>query len=368
MWNWRSATNQEGEVETDWNFLFPLLWGGSSADGNENYFAFLPFYADIPEFLSYRRFRTVLFPLWVGLEKNDHHHQLLLWPFIGWSNCAEKSHSWFRILPFYGYDIEEGRHDRRFVLWPFFTFSDENLDANSGPVASFMFWPFFGYRTGQQVSAWTVLWPLFNATSKRGHFSLLNVLWPIFRYYHNQAEDNVTSWWIWPLVGRTVSDDQDSWSALWPLIWWRHYRDPDSTSSQQWVLPFFWRIAKDNEDGSTERHLKLWPLAHSTTERDPDGKVVRSDWSLLSLLLGRNGLTYGLEEAYGFLWQLARGVQRAPDDSAVEVAARLYTHRTRSDGTTASVPFLFNYEEDDAGDRTLRLFQFLPIPLGGSKR
>ena len=65
------------------------------------------------------------------------------------------------------------------------------------------------------------------------------------------------------------------------------------------------------------------------------------------------------------MWQLARGVQRAPDDHAVDVGGRLYTHRSRSDGTTASVPLLFNYEEDPSGARTLRLFQFLPIPLGG---
>ena len=29
------------------------------------------------------------------------------------------------------------------------------------------------------------------------------------------------------------------------------------------------------------------------------------------------------------------------------------------------MPFLFNYERDSSGQRTLRLFQFLPIPLGG---
>jgi hypothetical protein len=60
-------------------------------------------------------------------------------------------------------------------------------------------------------------------------------------------------------------------------------------------------------------------------------------------------------------------VQRSPDDKAIDVAGRVYTQRSRKDGTTASMPFLFNYEQDETGERTLRLFQFLQIPLGGGK-
>ena len=365
LWSWRSVDNEEGQPETDWYLLFPFIWGGSGAGGDEDYLAVLPFYADIPQFLSNRRFRAILFPLWVAHEKYDHFHQLLLWPLIGWSNCAEGTHSWFRVLPFYGHDIEQGRHDRRFLLWPFFSWSDDNLDAKSGPSSAFFFLPFFGWRSGPAVTGWTALWPLFQSTSFREHFFVLNVLWPFYRYYYNKDQDNVTSWWLWPFFGRTISDDQDSWTALWPLIWWRHYRDPDGTNSQQWVLPFFWRIALDNKDGSKDRYHKLWPLWHDANLTDKDDNTVTSDWSLLSPLPGHKGLMYGWQEAYGFLWELARGIQRAPDDSAVDVVGRLYTHRARKDGTTASVPFLFNYEADETGARTLRLFQFLPIPLGG---
>ena len=78
-------------------------------------------------------------------------------------------------------------------------------------------------------------------------------------------------------------------------------------------------------------------------------------------------MTYGLQEAYGAFWELARGVTRNEDDHAVDVLGRVYTHRDRADGATSSVPFLFNYERDAAGARTLRLLQFLPIPLGGGQ-
>jgi hypothetical protein len=79
----------------------------------------------------------------------------------------------------------------------------------------------------------------------------------------------------------------------------------------------------------------------------------------------RDGNAYSIEEHYGFLWQLASGRQRAADDHAVDLVARLFTRRQRQGETTASVPFLFSCERDQSGATTLRLLQFLPIPLGG---
>jgi hypothetical protein len=75
----------------------------------------------------------------------------------------------------------------------------------------------------------------------------------------------------------------------------------------------------------------------------------------------------GIEENYGFLWELAVGRQRAADDRAYDVLGRVFTRRTRQGTTTWSVPFLFNYESGEDG-RTLRLFQVLPIPFGGGER
>ncbi|MCB9877425.1 MAG: hypothetical protein H6835_07490 [Planctomycetes bacterium] len=368
LWSWRSRVNEDGERDVDWYLLFPFVWGGSAADGREDYFAVFPLWADVPQCMTYDRFRTFLFPLWVCVDKGGHRHHLFLWPLIGYGSCAEADHSWFRVIPLYGHDIEPGRFDRRFLLWPFFSWSTENEDGNNGPVRSFSFWPLFGWRSGIEASGWAALWPFFQANGQAGTFYRLTLLWPVFRYYWNRLEDDIHQWWLFPFVSRTKSTDQDAWVFLWPLIWFRDYLDPDGTNSQQWVLPFFWHVAKKWNDGRSEDHVKLWPLAHRTVHRDADGVAVRGDWSLLSPLVQRDGMASGLEEAYGFLWELARGVQRAPDDDALDVAGRLYTQRARADGTTASVPFLFNYEQDEGGARTLRLFQFLPIPLGSAAR
>jgi hypothetical protein len=364
LWSWRSRLNDRGQRDVDWYALFPLFWGGASADDRENYFAFFPFYADIPQFLTYDRFYALLFPLYVRLDKGGHRHRLFLWPMIGTSSCAENDHSWFRVLPFYGHDIEPGRHDRRFALWPFLAWSTENEDSEAA-VDSFWLWPLFGWRSGRTVSGWMALWPFFQHTWKDDHFTQLNLFWPLFHYYWNRAEDNVTQWWLWPFVGRVQSDDQRSWNFLWPLIWWREYDDPDGRTEQQWVLPFYWHIVQQQHQGEREEHHKFWPLLHHTARDDAEGNRIGGDWSLLSPLPWRDGNAYGVEEAYGFLWQLAHGRQRAADDHAVDLAARVFTRRQRQGETTASVPFLFNYERDHSGAMTLRLLQFLPIPLGG---
>jgi hypothetical protein len=366
FFSYRRALDEQGREDVDWYALFPLLWGGSG-DGDGDYLALFPLYADIPEFLSYRRFRTALFPLWMSLEKNDHHHQLVLWPLIGWSDCGG-GHSWFRVLPFYAHELEEGRHERRSVLWPLVHWGQENQDAASGPVDTFLLLPLLGWRSGPRVSGWTALWPFFSATGKQDHFYALSLFWPVFRYYWNRAEDNVTSWWIWPLFSQVESDDQTGWSALWPLVWWREFVNPEGTNSQQWILPFWWRVAQDLDDGSKRRYSRLWPLAHYDYEYDPAGEAVRGEWSLLSPLWGRNSMVYGLQEAFGAFWELARGVTRDAQDHAVDVLGRLYTHRRRADGATASAPLLFNYERAPDGARTLRLLQFLEIPLGGGER
>lgn len=365
LWGWRSRRNEVGQAELDWTLLFPFLWGGTSADGREDYFAFLPFYADIPQFVTYDRFKTILFPLYVRLDKEGHRHRMYLWPLIGTSSCAENGHQRWHFYPFYGHDIDPGRYDRRFFLWPFFAWSTE-LEDTEDPVRSYWCWPLFGWRSGRTVGGWMALWPFFQHTWKQDHFTALNLFWPFIRYYWNRAEDNITVWWFWPFVSRTQTDDQRAWSLLWPLIWWREYDDTYGRTTQQWILPFWWHVHQETFGEGDEDFTKVWPLGHRTVRRDAQGRRTTADWSILSPWPWRDGNATGMTEHYGFLWELAAGRQRAPDDRAVDVLGRAFTRRERAGEMTASVPFLFNYERGKDGSKTLRLLQFLPIPLGSA--
>ena len=367
LWSWRNRENDDGERDVDW-YLTPLIYGGYSSDARENYFAFLPFYADIPQFLTYSRFFAVMFPFFLQLDKGGHRHTLAPWPLVAWSSCAEAEHSWYRVLPLFSRDAEPGRFERTWLLWPFLAWGTENLDVESrDPVKTFWLWPFWGHRKSRDVDGWTVAWPFFEKTSKRDHFYKLNLFWPFFHYYENRAEDNIVQWWLWPFVGHVRSDDQNGWSFLWPLIWWREYDDPEGRTQQEWVLPFFWHVRREAKDGSSHDFTKLWPFGHHTVIRDPDGRKIGGNWSLLSPWPWREGNAYGVREAYGWLWELIAGWRRGPTDNSVDVAARLFTRRVRDGKATASVPFLFNLEEDEHGG-TLRLFQFIPIPFGGGAK
>ncbi|MCA8943024.1 MAG: hypothetical protein KDB80_10730 [Planctomycetes bacterium] len=358
LWWQVSRSNTDGLRETDWYALFPFFWGGSREDGAENYFALFPLYADIPQFVTYDRMVMLLFPLYVGLDKQGRSTHMFLWPFTGFSTGPDGY--WHRILPLYSWESKE-EHQRLSIAWPFLHWGRENLDTDD-PVTRYLVWPLFGQQWSESghISGWTALWPFFQYISIKERLTRLDLFWPIFRFEEDLAPSSqLMRWWVFPFVARTVTGDQWAWNFLWPLIWLREYADPDGVQTQRWIVPFLTRVHRDRKDGTEDDLTRIWPLWHHETTHDG-----RSEWSVLSLLLWRAGNTYGFSEAYDFLWTLAKGKTRAPDDQSVELAANLYTSRTRGERTQASVPFLFNYESDSHGS-TLRLFQFLPIPLSG---
>lgn len=355
LWRHHARTNEDGERETDWNIAL-LAWGGSSDSGDEDYFALLPFYADIPKFLTYDRVQIHMFPLHVALEKRDNHAHLLLWPLIGWGGNESGSKRWHRILPLYGVNIDEEKFERYTALWPFINWGRENITSDD-PISRFFLFPLLGWQTNSQVAGWSFLWPLFQGLQDGDRLYKLDLFWPIYRYQEQRGDDaDSVQWWLWPIVGRFHSAAKKAWSFLWPLFWWSKHEDYAGTEDQQQLLPFYRRVQRQRADGSQEDYLQLWPLYHREERQDAER------WQLLSPWPWRNRHGAGYQEHYGFLWTLAQG-QQTPDTSSFELAGNLYTSAERDGRTQSSVPFLFNYESDEGG-ATLRLFQFLPIPLG----
>ena len=358
IWRYKSRTDDEGLHETDWFFAL-LLWGGTREDGEESYFAFLPFYADIPDFLTYDRFQAHLFPLHVRLEKAGLVSHIFLWPLAGFGSDESGERSWHRVLPLYSVAVEKQRYERYSALWPFVSWGSERLDSED-PIGRYFVFPLWGrqWSENDRVDAWTVLWPLFQKMAIKDRMLKLDVLWPLFRYHSDEAT-GLRQWWLWPLFGSTQTPDQRAWTALWPLIWFRTYDDPDGTQTQDWVLPFYWRIHRDRKDGSEDDFIKIWPLWDREQLHDGSGS-----WKVASPWPWRRGNAAGVEELYGWLWTLAEG-EHTPKSSSMALTANLYTTAQREGRRQTSVPFLFNYEGGPGGG-TLRLFQFLPIPWWGS--
>ncbi|MHC5062403.1 MAG: hypothetical protein ACYTG5_00345 [Planctomycetota bacterium] len=356
LWRSHRRLNDQGQWEKDWYFLFPFIWGGKSEDGSEDYFGVFPLYGDFPDFLTYERFQFILFPFYLGLEKDERISNIFLWPFIGYGHGGEGSW-WHRFLPLYSYAVDPS-YRRYSFLWPFFSWGTEELNSGD-PISQFFFWPIYGFRQSEKLAAWTFLWPFFKKVAIQDELFYLDILWPIFRYNNDRREANpIFQWWFWPLVAQTVTNRQRAWNFLWPLIWLREYDDPNGTDKEKWFLPFYWQIDRERVDGSEDRHRRIWPLYSSSED-----ELGRGEWRAFSLWPWRLGNDRGTTAAYSWLWTIAEGRKRAIDDESFNLAAHLYTSRTRGERKQASVPLLFNYESDSEGS-VLRLFQFIPIWFG----
>lgn len=362
LWWYRDREDDIGQRESDWYILFPFFWGGSREDQGENYFGFFPFFADLPDFIAYERLTFVLWPLYTRTERWGRVGHVFLWPLIGFGSGPD-GYRWHRFLPFWSW-IDQVDRRYRSILWPFIAWGTENLDTDD-PIDRWWFWPLIGHQWSRKVTAWTFLFPFFQYIEIEGRRLKLDILWPLFRYEKDTNEFlPLYQWWIFPLIAHTVTDRQDAWVWLWPLIWSRRYWDPEDVEKQTFVVPFYWSIDREADDGGKASFLKVWPLFHTESSRPANGDDT-GEWSLLSPWPWHEGNAYGVDEAYGWLWTIARGRQRARDDRSFELAAHLYTTRRRGDVRQTSVPLLFNYEGDAEGG-TLRLLQFIPIPWWGT--
>jgi hypothetical protein len=371
IWNYDSRQSLDGASESDWYFLFPFFWGGTDQKAPdlpvERYFGMFPLWLDAPgEFLTYDRLSFHLWPLHTRTEKDGRIGHIFLWPLIGYGYADREDQSyWHRFLPFYNYIARQDKYERHSVLWPFITWGTDLQDTGD-PLFGFQFWPLFGWQTSETRSTWSFLWPFFRGNKIAGKKDELHLFWP---FYHSLYDDttgrDIHSWWLWPFVSRTKATHQDSWSFLWPMIWWREYDDPDGKQTQQWIAPFFkhvhrtWKSSPSSwHAGGEDDYLQIWPLFHNETKRDG-----RAEFAFPSPWFFRDGNEEGVGEAYDWIYTLFRTKSRAPGDDSAKVIANLFTTRTRDERTQTSVPFLFSYEsEGDAG--TFYLFNCIPFRFG----
>ncbi|MCB9889747.1 MAG: hypothetical protein H6836_09245 [Planctomycetes bacterium] len=368
LWSRDHRRFLDGGEESDWYFLFPFFWGGSSqkdpSKPAENYFGVFPLYFDAPgQFLTYDRFTAILWPLYVRTEKDKRVGHTFLWPFIGFGSDADGSTYWHRFLPLYSAIRRPGVFERLALLWPILSFGRERMNTED-PVSGFALWPLFSWQRSKsgKTRSWSFLWPFFRGQSIEGKKWQLDLLWPLFRRLEDNTRGNdVKQWWLWPFVSRTVAKHQQAWNFLWPLIWWRSYDDPDGLQTQQWVVPFFKHVKREWKTGGVDDYLQIWPLVHFEQKRSGTG-----EWRFPSPWFYRDGNAEGVGAAYDWLYTLACGEQRAPDDRAMHLAAHVFTTRTRGKRTQTSIPLLFSYVGDER-QRTMYLFNLIPIPLGSAR-
>ncbi|PIE25683.1 MAG: hypothetical protein CSA62_00395 [Planctomycetota bacterium] len=382
LWFYRKhlEMGHEDAWDIDWNILY-LFWGGQSSDG-ENYLGLAPIYGSIKDFLTYDEWGWVFFPFYVWWKKGDARGTQLLWPLISWGNDGKQGgHNWLRFLPFYGESIRPGVRESRSLLWPFFHWAHE-FEKGGGVTSEFMFWPLFGWSLGPRYRLYSFLWPLFRygyEVVQEGadpKYWQLDYPWPLLRYrWDDTSKRQILQNWFFPLFGHTKTTSKDLWSLLYPFVWVETWEDETSRHDQTLILPFFSDIESRRKKPASEqptdgtvayekgsrRRLRLWPFFSKRQERDGSWQ-----WQLLDIWPYEGKNSYGIKEAYDWIWVLAEERGDALGNSQVRSFANLYTSRNFAGRRfQCSVPFLFNYEETEDGAKTLRLFQVLPIRWGG---
>ena len=383
LWNHDHRRFEDGREETDFYFLFPFFWGGYDKAGPDAparpYFGMFPLYLDTPrEFLTYDRLTFVLWPLYTRTKKDGRTGHTFLWPFLGFGSVDEEERrerglldqpqtTWVRVLPLFNYIAREGDWWRLSLLWPVFSYGVDLLYTDD-PLFSFHVFPLFGWQSNETITGWSFLWPFFRGHEVEGKSRKLQFFWPVFHYFwSNLNDENLETWWVWPLVSRTTSRYQRAWTFLWPLSWFREYDDSDGLQKQHWVLPFYKWIHRDrkawrDQGGGVDDYLQIWPLLHVESEHTGE-----AEWAFPSPWPYRADNAEGVHELYGWLYTLLDGRTRQTGDRAVKTWAHLYSTRTRGARSQTSVPFLFSHESD--GDRgTFYLFNLIPFSYGRGAR
>jgi hypothetical protein len=249
--------------------LFPFLFWGRDKD-DASYFAFFPFGGALNEFLGRDRIVFALFPLYAHSVTGDMHSRHYLWPFIARSKSEDVSR--LRVFPFYGRSSDEGEYTKHFVLWPFWTHARYHEPGHSG--TSHIMFPLYGRTRTEDQQAWMVLPPLFR-WSKTESRTDLNAPWPFFQY----TKGDYNKLYFWPLWGRREQSGNRSSFLLWPFVRTHHIDRTEETLDRLAVLPFIYheRVKQnvvpdaDDKPDITSRYFKLWPLVsyqrHEETSR-----------------------------------------------------------------------------------------------------
>lgn len=362
-WLWPLGMWKVFRGETDWRFLnafghdfdhakadsryrytlFPVVFGGRDKQLSR-YFAVFPLGGTIHEFLGRDRILFVLFPLYARSSIKDTVTHDVLWPLVSWTHGGDVER--FRVFPFYGRSVNEGRWVKHFVLWPVWTSVRYEYPGSEG--GGFILFPLLGRVDVPEQQTWMVLPPLFRWTSGKDR-DVVHCPWPFFQY----SSGDVNKLYLWPLWGRKsfrrgsdtagASPDGDGPGSdskaeirssffLWPLCSTFRARRGGGVLERFAVVPVWFSetvtaVREEPEGGETEdvrrRYVKIWPLASYRREQDESRFRMLALWPLKQ--------TGGIERNYAPLWTLYSHV-RVDGAAEDELLWGLFRRRRERDG------------------------------------
>lgn len=305
LWSYRSEVRPDGITDTDWALLFWLIAGGSSSDDRENYFWFFPFFGTGKNFLTYDEFSFFLFPLFLKNRKQERIGTHWLWPIFG---KVEGSEEGWHVFPFYGTAKVEGRNQSSYVLWPFWNQARTDLDKKY-PREAWMLWPFYGRTTQDDYDATVLLWPFFGWADRPSTGYSSWSFWPFLKFESGGVEEERELQKVFPFWMHYKNRQTEFSVFLWPFFWHRTDHFNGMEREGHYFVPLFMNTRTTRDDGTLERHLRIWPFLAYEYEANKRELLRVFDLGLPGFLDPEN-----LSLMFGFLYEVwVDRAQQEPD-------------------------------------------------------
>ncbi len=354
LFHWQSTyVSRADDHSVHAHFLQVIRWGRDATRGP--YLAVFPLGGVTYNVLG-PEWSFVLFPLYSRYRRGDYVRYDFPWPVLGFGRSADGTERMKRLWPFYVqrvYDGPRGYQERHFVLWPFFR--SGRLDPGGRFHHSvFVAVPFhmrvdtFGrddellaYRRG--ILGMRVARDLREPPRQEGW----KAFWGLLGRWRIEDEETVA---FFPLYRGTTHyrgapDSERRWTRrriLWPILWLDADRlQPGVDKRGLVVAPFYWHYTyvthPETDRQRTERRITLWPLA--TLEKEPEGAgrfwVVSRGWRDPGL---------GYKRLYRDILDLFQHHREADGSRETRLLSRLYHHRRGPAGRYLSFMSLFTYD------------------------
>jgi len=243
--------------------VFPFFTYDSGIDDGKS-MTFFPIYGELRKIFLYDKIYFIVFPFYVRTERGDVIEHSFLWPFVSFSEGDVRTK--YRVVPFYGVNIDEDGSRAGFVMWPFFTYSTL-VDGAGG----WMLWPFYGRFYDKNIVSWSTMWPMFEYSERTSDSSLvrLDMLWPFFQYRNDFPYAGESRLYFWPFYGRTERGSQKKNFYLWPFFRTRTTLARDGTPSEDIIKCWPFISYESNADRIRFSFPDFWILdSFSAVERN----------------------------------------------------------------------------------------------------
>lgn len=356
FFSYKARFGEHQILDADW-IIFPLIFVGTDKKEGR-YFGFFPFGGQVRGLLGKSKIEFWMFPLYMktydvgtkGTYAGTH------WLFPLYQDGEGQGKSSFAVLPFYAAKKKEGQYDRRSYLWPIVHLQWNQLHTDD-PIRTIAVLPFYGQdisTSGKNVSR-TFLWPFFSYRIHSGTgYREFNLPWPFFRSLKSEKIDHFR---LWPFYSRWHNKEKKivDYQILWPLGWYSTYDEPTYTKQSTWALPFYWDHHKQykDEEKTSERFTKIWPLYHRHRRRD--GGV---EHQLLSLWWFEDYAPYGFTNSYDDLFAFYRYRSRPSGEWSLSLLGPLFKHYASRKRVRHRTLF-FEYEREGVAKRQATQYKFL---------